>query len=64
MIEVVFFVSYFSKVKYLIKVLVDYIFVKYVKKLFKIKLGFVIYDNFKIIIVDLFENIDNFNKVE
>lgn len=64
LIEAALLASYFSKAKHSTKVPVDYTFVKYVKKPPKTKPGFVIYDNFKTIIVDSPENIDNFNKVE
>ena len=64
LVEAALLASYFSKAKHSTKVPVDYTFVKYVKKPPKSKPGFVIYDNFKTIIVDSPENIDNFNKVE
>ncbi|WAM32352.1 Rqc2 family fibronectin-binding protein [Caldicellulosiruptor naganoensis] len=64
LIEAACLAAYFSKAKHSSKVPVDYTYIKYVKKPPKSKPGFVIYDNFKTIIVDSPTSIDNFKKVE
>ncbi|MEZ0536191.1 NFACT family protein [Caldicellulosiruptoraceae bacterium PP1] len=56
--------AFFSKAKLSTKVPVDYTFTKYIKKPPNSKPGFVIYDNFKTVIIDPPSNLDNFNKID
>ncbi|WAM34578.1 Rqc2 family fibronectin-binding protein [Caldicellulosiruptor morganii] len=64
LLEAACLAAYFSKAKHSTKVPVDYTYVKHVKKPPRSKPGFVIYDNFKTIIVDSPESIDTFKKVQ
>ncbi|WP_039764736.1 MULTISPECIES: Rqc2 family fibronectin-binding protein [unclassified Caldicellulosiruptor] len=64
LLEAALLAAYFSKAKNSTKVAVDYTYVKYVRKPPKSKPGFVIYENFKTIIVDSPTDIDDFKKVE
>lgn len=64
LLEAAHLAAYFSKAKNSTKVPVDYTYVKYVRKPPKSKPGFVIYENFKTIIVDSPTDIDDFKKVE
>lgn len=64
LIEAASLAAYFSKAKNSTKVPVDYTYVKYIKKPPKSKPGFVIYENFKTVIVDSPSSIDEFKKIE
>lgn len=56
--------AFFSKARMSTKVPVDYTFIKYIKKPPHSKAGYVIYENFKTIIVDPPNDVSKFNKYE